>query len=84
MSFFKDVEELKAFLVWAKGEKIKALQVGSVKVEFHELAMVGDLPELTNESEEPKNRTNPNISADGINVPDETDSEEDLLFHSAE
>lgn len=40
---FKDVEELKSFISWAKKQKITSMRVGEVSVEFAALAHVEEM-----------------------------------------
>lgn len=40
---FKDVNELKEFLVWAKEQKISEINIGEVRAKFHDLSFVEEL-----------------------------------------
>lgn len=42
---FKDVEELKNFILWAKNQKIKRLKLGDYEAEFSDLVYVEQLQE---------------------------------------
>lgn len=47
---FKDVGEVRDFIVWCRGQRIQALEVGEVKVSFSPMAFV-DPPPKRNEAE---------------------------------
>lgn len=85
-SLFQDIEELKEFLLWAKGERIQKVEVGDVKVEFSHLAFLGTFDDLS-EAKTPTN-TEPSGSTAPISNEDEPitsseETDEELLFHSA-
>jgi len=72
---FKTAEDLKAFIDWARERRIKSVKVGTIQVEFSELAFVPDetYQDLTNGG--------PSTLAD--TEPVDTDEENELLFASA-
>lgn len=74
---FKTPDDLKAFLTWAKDQKIKSVSVADdgVKVEFSDLAFVPEdaFQDLTNGG--------PSTLAE--TEPIDPKEEEDLLFHSS-
>jgi len=40
---FKDISELKSFILWAKDQKIKRLKVGECEAEFSDLVHVEEM-----------------------------------------
>ena len=49
---FKTIDELKAFLLWAKKEKIDAVKVGDVEVHFNNTAMLDNITDLSEKTQE--------------------------------
>ena len=85
MTKFENIEEIKEFLVWAKSERIKKIEVAGISAEFSDLAFVGDFADLSNDkstttAELSSSTTPTDIQEEPVNN-EETD--EDLLFHSA-
>lgn len=88
---FKDLEELKSFLLWAKSKQIEAVEVDGISVRFSQLAFVPDLnpfqaaqeqvdqeaAELTAQNYKPSSKTWVEPSEDSAA------EDEDLLFWSA-
>ena len=80
---FKTVKELKEFILWAKREKIQALNINGVQVEFHQAALLEDVynvqqtPDLSNESV--LDQQEAAILAENKQLEDD----ESLLFHSS-
>jgi hypothetical protein len=52
---FKTVDELKEFLIWAKLQKIKTVDISehAVKIEFSELAHIESFPDMSNQLDKP-------------------------------
>lgn len=75
---FKDVEELKNFIIWAKSQKIKRIKVKTVEVEISDYAFIEDL--VTPQSQS-------TLSTDEPPTPDELEKikaeEDELLMWSA-
>ena len=73
---FKDVEELKQFVIWARDQKIQQVKVGEVEVTFSALALLSD--------EDTRKLT---IPLSGIPAQSDLErmkkEEEDLLYHSS-
>lgn len=47
---FKNVEELRDFILWAKSEKLKRIKVGEVEVEISDYALAEDLLPSTSQT----------------------------------
>ncbi len=75
MYMFKTAEELKSFIEWAREQRIKSVKVGTVHVEFSELAFISE--------DTYKDLTNGGPSTLADTEPVDTDEENELLFASA-
>jgi len=73
---FKTVEELKAFILWAKSEKIARIKVGDVEAEMSNVAL---LPEAY--SSITQSQTQPN--SESQTTTSESQDDEELLMWSA-
>lgn len=76
---FKNIDELKDFIIWAKSEKVKAVKVGEISVELSDLALTADLLDI----ETPKDLAMPPASTKLPDGNTETPEDEQLLFWSA-
>lgn len=75
------IAELKELILWAKSEKVQALQVGDVRVEFSNLAMVEGLPEFSTSQ-----ATDLSVPPSSDRLPSgnaQSDEDDDILYHSA-
>jgi hypothetical protein len=76
---FKDVSELKEFIIWAKSQKIQALKVGEVEVHFGAGALIDSSAindALLGSEEQPAPVTEEQVKA-------LKKEELDILFHSS-
>jgi hypothetical protein len=76
---FKDVSEVKEFIIWARSQKIQALKVGEVEVHFGAAALIDS--EALMES-----ALNPELEAPTLTDEQKKalkKEEMDLLFHSS-
>jgi len=71
---FKDLSELKEFIIWAKSNQVNALKVGDVEIHFHPMAHVTDTGAISLEDA----TLTPEQQAQA-----QKKEELDLLFHSA-
>jgi len=74
---FKDVSELKAFIIWAKDNKINALKVGEVEIHFSPLAHTTGLEDALRYTDPPAGPLTPK------QIEAQKKEDLDLLFHSA-
>lgn len=75
---FKSVNELKEFIVWAKSEKIQALTVGEVSIQFSAIAMIDD------EFDQPEAKESSKVWTDGSDLnKSDLEDEEDLMYWSS-
>lgn len=76
-SIFKDIEQIKAFILWAKEQKLSRIRIDKLEVEISQYALVEN---LINQDSHSLNTTHvPEKS------PDEKREQEDneILFHSS-
>jgi hypothetical protein len=73
---FKDLDELKSFLMWAKEEKISAVKVDGMEVHFNSLAFMDDITSLQEQTvEEAEAR-----KIDPVKDDKDIDEDEDLFY----
>ena len=74
---FKDLDELKSFLIWAKNEKISAVKVDGMEVHFNSLAFMDDITSLQEQAvEEDEKRKLEGGKQETKNI----DDDEDLFY----
>jgi hypothetical protein len=74
---FDDIEQAKLFVEWAKSQQIKKVELGELKVEFHDLAFINDIEKAIAPAPVP-------LSPEAQKVAEavQAKEEEDLLFWS--
>jgi len=75
------INELKDFLLWARAQKLKSIEVAGIKAEFSELAHVESLPNVLDETS-PAGVDRPAASAKLADGNKEIPEEEQLLYWS--
>lgn len=79
---FKDIEELKQFIIWAKSQKVRTISTPQVSFELSDLALVEDVPEIQlNKS--PLVSNNISTYLEDLNSSGDKKEDEDTLFWSA-
>jgi len=78
---FKDLEELKQFLLWARSQKLEEIEINGVRARFSAYSMIPGVSEITEPdpelpSYEPNSKTWDQVDSS-------QDNEDDLLYWSA-
>lgn len=78
---FKNLEELKSFLIWARSQKLEEIEISGIKARFSAYSMLPGVSEVSEPDPDIPTYKPNSKTWDQVDVSEE--DEEELLFHSA-
>ena len=77
-----NIDQLKSFILWCKEQKIKSMDLGTVKFEISELDFVQDISQPVTDLSSNLSKYNNETLADTLEEPEDWRNDPDL-FHSS-